>query len=161
MKEGIIGKHIQSSIEKGTRNIENWKNFLGETQDPNNPLHDFAQSVISHTEGAIHHIDAIGIPQTAKYLTSVIETVQGLEENKSLSEKARILSEKYPEIPKFLSLTDYLPDQLAEILSDAGFLVMNYQQDPQCYDPKNIAGIKNIITETERKNRIIYQSLRM
>lgn len=134
MKEQITEKHIESAIEKGRHNIENWRNFLGENQDPNHPLHDFAKSVVTHTEGAIDLINEKDVPQTIAYLTSFQETVQGFGKNKPLSEKAKILSEKYPDIPKYLSLMDFLPDQLAEDLSDGGFLVMNYQADPHCYD---------------------------
>lgn len=134
MKEKITEKHIRSSIEKGRRNNESWKNFLVENQDPNHPLVDFAKSVVTHTENAIDLIGKKGIQQTVEYLTSVQETVYGFDENTSLSDKAKILSETYPDIPKYLSLMDFLPNKFAEILSGAGFLVMNYQIDPHCYD---------------------------
>ena len=134
MKERVTEEHIRSSIKRERLNIDDWKEFLGENPDPNHPLHDFAESVINHAEHSIELVNKKGIPQMRRYFASVLKTIGSFEENKPISEKAKILSEKYPDIPKYLSLLDLLPDQLAEKLTGAGALVMNYQADPLCYD---------------------------
>ena len=132
--EQVTEKMIQESLIKVQANMNEWKDYLSQNTDPDNPLVDFAKSVISYGNNEVELVQKRGVPEISRNLSSVIETMETISDNTPLSKAAGILTNNYPYLSQLLGIIEHIPNSPGKLLSHAGYLVLNYQADPHCYD---------------------------
>ncbi len=132
--EQVTEKMVQESLIKVRSNIKQWKNYLSENRDAEDPLVDFGKSVVEHGNNGVGIVEKRGALEISRELSAVLEFMGTLPAGLPLSETARILAGKYPVLPQLLGIIEFIPNRQGESLSRAGALIMNYQIDPHCYD---------------------------
>ena len=132
--ETITERMVLESLIKDQANIVQWRKFLIQNTDPEHPLVNFARSVIKYSESQEKLIQKRGITKIALNLSSAVRTMRAIPDKTPLSEAARIITNKYPEISQLHGIIEHIPNGSGILLDEACFLVLNYQTDPNCYD---------------------------
>lgn len=132
--EEITEKMVQESLIKDQANIVQWREFLLQNTDPEHPLVNFAKSVIKYSESQEKLIQKRGASKIALNLSAAVRTMRAIPGNTPLSEAAKIITNKYPEISQLHGIIEHIPNGSGILLDEACFLVINYQTDPHCYD---------------------------